>query len=68
MNHVSVPLLFPEKLVWPWPAEGYMLRLPPDLLTTTTLANPAPTLVTNYTSAMYVINACPYCNVDRPFF
>ena len=64
MSHVSVLLPFPARSVWLWPAAACMLPLPLGLPITTTLANPAATLVTNYMSATYVINACSRYNID----
>ena len=59
MSPVSAQLRFLARLAWPWLAAGCTLHLPHDLLTMTTLVNQVATLVTNYTSATYVINA-PY--------
>lgn len=64
MSHVLVQLPFPEKSVWLWPAAGYMLPLLLGLPIMTTLANPVATLVTNYTSAMYMVNTCSRCDID----
>ena len=64
MSHVSVPLQFLARSVWPWLVAGYMLPLPLDLPTMTTLDNPVVTLVTNYMSATYVLYSLPDCNTD----
>ena len=56
MSHVSAPPPSLEKLVWLWPVAGCTLLLPLDLPITTTLANQGATLVTNYTSATYVVD------------
>ena len=60
----SEPLRFQARSVWPWPAVDCTLPLPLDPPIMTTLVNPAVTLVTNYTSATYVVTASPRRNTD----